>query len=111
MMEDFGLNPDDVHEDNSTPIGIGNLCGNNVVRDRANDGANQVYTKKNYFSIFIYCTSNIFVSKIFFQCLKNKKFQYGDEGGVTYNRNPYSDYTDYQPVNTAYKVRLLKVNC
>ena len=54
MMEDFGLNPDDVHEDNSTPIGIGNLCGNNVVRDRANDGANQVYsTKKNYFSIFI----------------------------------------------------------
>ena len=21
MMEDFGLNPDDVHEDNSTPIG------------------------------------------------------------------------------------------
>ena len=54
MMEDFGLNPDDVHEDNSTPIGIGNLCGNNVVRDRANDGANQVYTKKNYFSIFIY---------------------------------------------------------
>ena len=54
MMEDFGLNPDDVHEDNSTPIGIGNLCGNNVVRDRANDGANQVYAKKNYFSIFIY---------------------------------------------------------
>ena len=54
MMEDFGLNPDDVHEDNSTPIGIGNLCGNNVVRDRANDGANQVNTKKNYFSIFIY---------------------------------------------------------
>ena len=43
MMEDFGLNPDDVHEDNSTPIGIGNLCGNNVVRDRANDGANQVF--------------------------------------------------------------------
>ena len=42
MMEDLGLNPDDDREDQSTPIGIGNYCGNNVVRDRANDGANQV---------------------------------------------------------------------
>ena len=53
MMEDFGLNPDDVHEDNSTPIGIGNLCGNNVVRDRANDGANQVYYEKLFFNIYL----------------------------------------------------------
>ena len=42
MMEDLGLNPDDDREDQSTPVGIGNYCGNNVVRDRANDGANQV---------------------------------------------------------------------
>ena len=46
MMEALGLNPDDDREDQSTPIGIGNYCGNNVVRDRANDGANQVKISK-----------------------------------------------------------------
>ena len=42
MMEDLGLNPDDNHENYDTPVGIGNLCGNNVVKDRLDDGANQV---------------------------------------------------------------------
>lgn len=70
MMEDLGLNPDDDREDYSTPIGIGNLCGNNVVQDRLHDGINQL----------------------------------GDEGGRIYNRMNYVDYTDYEPVNTAYKV-------
>ncbi|MFF3313819.1 DUF6851 domain-containing protein [Streptomyces sp. NPDC002952] len=31
--------------------------------------------------------------------------QLGDEGGATYNRKRYSDYTGYQPVNTAYRLR------
>jgi len=30
--------------------------------------------------------------------------QLGDEGGVKYNRRPYSDYTGYKPVNTAYEL-------
>lgn len=30
--------------------------------------------------------------------------QLGDEGGRTYNPMPYMDYTDYAPVNTAYKL-------
>ena len=42
MMEDLGLNPDDDQENYNTPVGIGNLCGNNVVRDRLDDGVNQV---------------------------------------------------------------------
>ena len=63
-----------------------------MVRDRANDGANQVINN----SLFPPRLCNFSHINIF--------FQYGDEGGVTYNRNPYSDYTDYQPVNTAYKV-------
>lgn len=29
----------------------------------------------------------------------------GDEGGRQYNRQPYADYTGYQPVNTAYDLR------
>jgi hypothetical protein len=28
--------------------------------------------------------------------------QLGNEGGALFNRRPYEDYTDYQPVNTAY---------
>jgi hypothetical protein len=30
--------------------------------------------------------------------------QLGDEGGQTYNRRPYADYTGYEPVNTAYQL-------
>jgi hypothetical protein len=30
--------------------------------------------------------------------------QLGDEGGGTYNAQPYADNTDYQPVNTAYEL-------
>jgi hypothetical protein len=31
--------------------------------------------------------------------------QLGDEGGVKYNRQPYSDYLGYEPVNTAYDLK------
>ncbi|MGH3313475.1 MAG: vanadium-dependent haloperoxidase [Streptomyces sp.] len=31
--------------------------------------------------------------------------QLGDHGGREYNRKPFADYTGYQPVNTAYKLR------
>jgi hypothetical protein len=31
--------------------------------------------------------------------------QLGDEGRRQYNRQPYADYTGYQPVNTAYELR------
>lgn len=30
--------------------------------------------------------------------------QLGDEGGRTFNRQPYADYTGYRPVNTAYEL-------
>ena len=44
MMEDLGLNPDDDRENYNTPVGIGNLCGNNVVRDRAQSWKNFLST-------------------------------------------------------------------
>jgi len=31
--------------------------------------------------------------------------QLGDEGGQKYNQKPYSNYTDYSPVNSAYKLK------
>jgi hypothetical protein len=31
--------------------------------------------------------------------------QLGNEGGVDFNRQPYSDYTGYEPVNTPYQLR------
>ncbi len=31
--------------------------------------------------------------------------QLGDEGGRTYHRRPYADYTGYEPVNSAYTLR------
>ncbi|HEY5834546.1 vanadium-dependent haloperoxidase [Streptomyces sp.] len=70
MMESVGLDPDDDQENTTTPIGIGNLAGNTVVKARLHDGMNQL----------------------------------GDEGGVTYNRKPYADWTGYKPVNSAYQL-------
>ena len=66
MMEDLGLNPDDDREDQSTPIGIGNYCGNNVVRDRANDGANQVIISRCEIGIIFQLTKILREIIIFF---------------------------------------------
>jgi hypothetical protein len=71
MMTSVGLDPDNNTDNAATPIGIGNLAGNAVVRARQNDGMNQL----------------------------------GNEGGVDFNRQPYADYTEYEPVNTAYELR------
>jgi hypothetical protein len=71
MLISVGLHPNNNTENNTTAIGIGNRAGNAVVRNRENDGMNQL----------------------------------GNEGGVDFNRQPYSDYTGYEPVNTAYALR------
>jgi hypothetical protein len=67
MLIGEGLNPDDLSENNTTPVGIGNSAGKAVVAFREKDGMNQL----------------------------------GDAGGRTYNRQPFADYTNYQPINTA----------
>jgi len=41
-MKAFGLDPDDVSEDPSTPAGIGNLAAKSVIDARMSDGSNQV---------------------------------------------------------------------
>ena len=66
MMEDLGLNPDDDREDQSTPVGIGNYCGNNVVRDRANDGANQVMLSRCEIDMIFQSTKILREINIFF---------------------------------------------
>ena len=71
MMTVNGLNPDDAQENNTTPVGIGNLAAKAIIAARSNDGMNQL----------------------------------GNEGGRRFNLQPYSDYTGYQPVNTAYVLR------
>ncbi|WP_051722720.1 vanadium-dependent haloperoxidase [Streptomyces albus] len=70
-MSSVGLDPDDDGEDTGTPVGIGNLAAQGVLRSRLRDGMNQL----------------------------------GDHGGREYNREPFADYTGYQPVNTAYRLR------
>ncbi|MFS4466778.1 vanadium-dependent haloperoxidase [Maribacter sp. 2210JD10-5] len=65
LMEELGLDPDDVSLDPNTPVGIGNLAAKAVIEARKNDGSNQ----------------------------------YGEVEGS--NGEPYFDYTNYQPVNSA----------
>lgn len=71
MLLSVGLDPEDTSTDLSTPVGIGNVAGAQVVANREHDGMNQL----------------------------------GDEGSQVYHRKAYADYTDYSPVNTAYKLR------
>jgi hypothetical protein len=40
MLRSVGLNPDDAHQDTTTPIGIGNTAGVKVVTAREHDGMN-----------------------------------------------------------------------
>ena len=42
MLMDVGLNPDDTHESEHDPIGIGNLCGRKINEFRDNDGDNSL---------------------------------------------------------------------
>jgi hypothetical protein len=76
LLIDVGLDPDDASTDPATPIGIGNLAGKAAVAARENDGMNQLGNRINM----------------------------GLGQQRTYNRRPYSDYTGYSPVNTAYAV-------
>lgn len=45
MLEAAGLDPDDDQENVQSPIGIGNMAGNAVVKARENDGMNQLGTE------------------------------------------------------------------
>jgi hypothetical protein len=71
MMTALGLNPDDVSENLTSPVGIGNVAAKNAWEALKNDGMNTL----------------------------------GYEGGRKYNPRPWSDYTGYQPVNTAFELR------
>ena len=66
MLMDVGLDPEDKHESEYDPIGIGNLCGRKINEVRDNDGQNS--------------KGDIIAGR------KNTK----------YNHEPYSDYTGYQ---------------
>ncbi len=75
MMLSVGLDPDDASTDLSTAVGIGNFTGAAVVAVREQDGMNQLGDRPT------------------------------DPTEVrTDTGRPYSDYTDYQPVNTPYEL-------
>jgi hypothetical protein len=66
MLQDVGLDPEDSHESEYDPIGIGNLCGRKINEYRDNDQMNS--------------KGDIINGR------KNTK----------YNHEPFSDYTGYQ---------------
>jgi len=48
---------------------------------------------------------NLTAARVLFVRERDGLNQLGDEGGRNYHRQPYGDYTGYQPVNTAYELR------
>ena len=66
MLENIGLDPEDTHESENDPIGIGNLCGRKINEHRDNDGMN------------------------------SKGDIINGPKDTKYNREPFSDYTGYQ---------------
>ena len=79
---DVGLDPEDTHESEHDPIGIGNLCGRKINEFRDNDGMNS--------------KGDIITGR------QNTK----------YNHEPFSDYTGYQVstlIQTIIKVEVIKI--
>ena len=77
MLMDVGLDPEDRHESESDPIGIGNLCGRKINEYRDNDGMNS--------------KGDIITGR----------------QQTRYNHEPFSDYTGYQVITSyIYKMRL-----
>ena len=72
MLMDVGLDPEDRHESESDPIGIGNLCGRKINEYRDNDGMNS--------------KGDIITGR----------------QQTRYNHEPYSDYTGYQVITYTY---------
>ena len=70
MLMDVGLDPEDRHESESDPIGIGNLCGRKINEYRDNDGMNS--------------KGDIITGR----------------QQTRYNHEPFSDYTGYQVVTS-----------
>ena len=68
MLMDVGLDPEDRHESESDPIGIGNLCGRKINEYRDNDGMNS--------------KGDIITGR----------------QQTRYNHEPFSDYTGYQVI-------------
>jgi hypothetical protein len=79
QMLELGLEPNNISLDPNTPEGIGNLAAKAVIEARRNDGSNQYGTEIGHKSEFD---------------LKNVNYT---EGSL---EKPFSDYTNYQPVNT-----------
>lgn len=73
MLMDVGLDPEDTHESEHDPIGIGNLCGRKINEFRDQDGMNS--------------KGDIITGR------QNTK----------YNHEPFADYTGYQPVNPCFE--------
>ena len=70
MLMDVGLDPEDRHESESDPIGIGNLCGRKINEYRDNDGMNS--------------KGDIITGR----------------QQTRYNHEPFSDYTGYQVIRS-----------
>ena len=66
MLRGVGLDPEDSHESEDDPIGIGNLCGRKINEYRDNDGMN------------------------------SKGDIINGRQNTKYNHEPFSDYTGYQ---------------
>ena len=66
MLQNVGLDPEDTHESENDPIGIGNLCGRKINEYRDNDGMN------------------------------SKGDIINGTHDTKYNHEPFSDYTGYQ---------------
>ena len=66
ILQKVGLDPEDIHESEDDPIGIGNLCGRKINENRDNDGMN------------------------------SKGDIINGRQNTKYNHEPFSDYTGYQ---------------
>lgn len=95
ILVSAGLDPNDHSTDLTTPVGIGNFAGAEVVRVRENDGMNQLGNEGRLIPRH---------SKHRGQGKGHKHHPPMQGPPDRYNLWPYGDYTGFAPENSAYKL-------
>lgn len=97
LLVSVGLDPDDDSVDPTSPVGIGNLAGTNVVAVRENDGMNQLGNEGRV------RRDHQPKGRAWGQWGRSPR-ESDQDPARRYNRSPYADYTGFAPANTAYSL-------
>lgn len=97
ILTSVGLDPNDASTDLSSPVGIGNVAGTEIVETREHDGMNQLGDE-------VLVRGPVIDRRHWSPWKKHSKHGPTQDTPDRYNLWPYGDYTGFAPSNSAYKL-------